>query len=133
MRWPGSAIPTAILTCTSPPQVTSNTCFTTVPRVHAFPRKVMQMAPGITVSQAVVAIEGDFADHASSAINVLEQRLRAQRNRPTVQHPLGWMVSERARRTGAPQRGEGCPEGCRSVTSGQLCLTHQTHCATDRP
>lgn len=70
--------------------------------VHEFPRHAMQMAPGITVSQAVVKVKGDFADKASEYTNVLEQNLRAQRNRPPVQHGLGWMVAERSRRTGKP-------------------------------
>lgn len=70
--------------------------------VREFPRKAMQMAPGITVSQAVVKIEGDFAAQASEYTNALEQKLRAQRNRPPVQHGLGWMVAERSRRTGKP-------------------------------
>jgi hypothetical protein len=70
--------------------------------VRAFPRLAMQMAPGITISQAVVPIEGDFAADAATYTNALEQQLRAQRSRPPVQHGLGWMVSERSRRTGKP-------------------------------
>lgn len=70
--------------------------------VRAFPKEVMQVAPGITVSQAVVEIEGDFASQAPHYTNALEQKLRAQRNRTPVQHGLGWMVAERSRRTGKP-------------------------------
>lgn len=64
-----------------------------------FPRKVMQLAPGITISQAVVKVEGELTqDH----IQKLETRLKIQRNRSTVQHGLGLMISERSRRTGKP-------------------------------
>lgn len=67
--------------------------------VYDFPRLVMKMAPGITVSQAVVNVEGEVTD---KNIRLLEARLKAQRSRPIVQHGLGWMVSERSRRTGKP-------------------------------
>jgi len=70
--------------------------------VRDFPRAAMNMAPGITVSQAVVKIEGDFASDAAKFTNELERKLRAQRSRQPVQHGLGWMVSERSRRTGKP-------------------------------
>ncbi len=70
--------------------------------VRDFPRAAMTLAPGITVSQAVVKIEDDFASNAAKYTNQLEQKLRAQRSRPVVQHGLGWMVSERSRRTGKP-------------------------------
>ncbi len=86
--------------------------------VREFPRRAMQMAPGITVSQAVVKIEGDFAAKASDYTHDLEQKLRAQRNRPPVQHGLGWMVSERARRTGKPGIDTE-PEKVKAIDAGQ--------------
>jgi hypothetical protein len=64
-----------------------------------FPRRVMQLAPGITISQAVVKVHGDLAQEH---IQQLEARLKIQRNRSTVQHGLGLMISERSRRTGKP-------------------------------
>ncbi len=67
--------------------------------VRNFPMKVMKLAPGITVSQAVVQVQGVFGQEH---IRELENRLRIQRNRPVVQHGLGWMVAERSRRTGKP-------------------------------
>ena len=45
-----------------------------------FPRKVMLAAPGITISQAVVTFEDP--DGYSAAVDELEQKLRAERNRP---------------------------------------------------
>lgn len=65
----------------------------------SFPREVMKLAPGITISQAVVKIEGEIDENH---IQQLEARLKIQRNRPPVQHGLGLMISERSRRTGKP-------------------------------
>jgi hypothetical protein len=65
--------------------------------VYSFPKSVMNLAPGITISQAVVKIDGDFQE---SHRQELEKRLKIQRNKKTVQHGLGLMVSERSRRTG---------------------------------
>jgi hypothetical protein len=65
--------------------------------VYQFPSKVQQMATGITVSQAVVRIEGNLeADH----INELERRLIIQRNKKHALMVPGLMVSERSRKTG---------------------------------
>jgi len=66
--------------------------------VSRFPKIVMREAPGISVSQAVVEIAEDEVN--SMHIKLLEKKLRIQRNKPVVQHGLGLMVSERARRTG---------------------------------
>ncbi len=63
-----------------------------------FPKKVMEMAPGITISQAVVKFETDFA----SAVNELERRLRAQRNKPMPSMTVGLMGIQRSRQTGLP-------------------------------
>lgn len=64
-----------------------------------FPRIVMQLAPGITISQAVVKVQGELAQEH---IQQLETQLKIQRNRSAVQHGLGLMISERSRRTGKP-------------------------------
>jgi hypothetical protein len=67
--------------------------------VLKFPRRVMQLAPGITISQAVVKVEKEITlEH----IQQIETILKIQRNRPIVQHGLGLMISERSRRTGKP-------------------------------
>jgi CRISPR/Cas system-associated protein Cas10 (large subunit of type III CRISPR-Cas system) len=69
--------------------------------VREFPRQVMTMAPGITVSQAVVTLKDDCSDYAAQA-NLLEQRLRTQRNKPVRSMTLGLMAVCRAQRTGLP-------------------------------
>lgn len=65
--------------------------------VRNFPRKVMQIAPGITVSQAVVKVDNN---DTSDALNLLEQKLRVQRNIPSVPLETGYSILKRARRTG---------------------------------
>lgn len=70
--------------------------------VYDFPRLVMEMTPGITVSQAVVELKEEFNQEH---IQMLEGKLRVQRNRQLVQHGLGLMISERSRRSGKPGVG----------------------------
>lgn len=48
--------------------------------VRLFPKRIMEMAPGIMVSQAVVRMERE--EDYPSVVEELEKRLRAQRNRP---------------------------------------------------
>lgn len=69
--------------------------------VRDFERFVATQLPGLNVSQAVVKIPEEYADlrEASRAVN---RKLQIQRNRPTPPNELGWMISERARRTGRP-------------------------------
>lgn len=69
--------------------------------VKNFPKKVMEMAPGITISQAVVKMEGKYADF-SAAVDELESRLRTQRNEPMRSLTLGLMGIQRSRKTGLP-------------------------------
>ncbi|MDY0141567.1 MAG: hypothetical protein RBR97_06710 [Bacteroidales bacterium] len=66
--------------------------------VREFPKKVMEIAPGITISQAVVTIETDFEE----AVNLLEEKLKVQRNRPYNSTTLGLTGIRRARNTGMP-------------------------------
>lgn len=65
-----------------------------------FPKKVMQMAPGITISQAVTAFEddNDFGD----AVDRVEEILKTQRNKPPKSVTLGLMGIKRANDTGLP-------------------------------
>ena len=65
--------------------------------VFIFPKTVMESAPGITISQAVVSFEGD---EVSEAIEQLELKLKAQRNRVVSPPEIGFMGLERSRRTG---------------------------------
>lgn len=68
--------------------------------VRNFPRFAMEMAPGITISQAVVKIKDD-SEYAKKA-EELEQRLHAQRNHPVKSLTTGLMAIERSRKTGLP-------------------------------
>jgi hypothetical protein len=69
--------------------------------VRNFENFIATKMPGLSVSQAVVELSGDFAklQDASRQVN---RQLQIQRNRPTPPSELGWMISERARRTGRP-------------------------------
>lgn len=67
--------------------------------VLEFPKKVMELVPGITVSQAVVEYKDDseFGD----AIDEIEEKLKAQRNKQVGTHPV-FMSMQRSRQTGLP-------------------------------
>jgi hypothetical protein len=69
--------------------------------VLEFPKTVMEMAPGITISQAVVAMEGKNKDY-SNASDELEKRLRIQRNKPVKPINLGLIGTLHSRKTGLP-------------------------------
>lgn len=68
--------------------------------VREFPRRAMEKAPGITISQAVVKIKDD-SEYAKKA-EELEERLHAQRNHPVKSLTTGLMAIERSRKTGLP-------------------------------
>ncbi len=74
--------------------------------VRKFPKKVMTMAPGITISQAVVLADTDFG----KAIDELEMLLKEQRNKPPRSVTLGLLGVKRANSTGLPavRIEEGC-------------------------
>ena len=56
------------------------------------------MAPGITISQAVVKLDG-----SGNETQLLEDRLKIQRNKTiSITNGIGLMVTETARRTGSP-------------------------------
>jgi hypothetical protein len=71
-----------------------------------FPKKVMEMAPGITISQAVVSYKSDIASNEDKAfekaVDELERKLRAQRNKLMQSTTLGLMGIKRAPKTGLP-------------------------------
>jgi len=73
--------------------------------VLKFPFDVMNMAPGITVSQAVVKMEGDH-EIFENAVDELELRLKAQRNKPFRSATIGFMGMLRSRTTGQPAVGK---------------------------
>jgi hypothetical protein len=67
--------------------------------VLRFPKKVMEMAPGITISQAVVPYsEKDF----QKAVDDLENKLRSQRKKPMNSITVGLMGMKRSPKTGLP-------------------------------
>jgi hypothetical protein len=71
-----------------------------------FPREVMTMAPGITISQAVVpfiSTEANGTDTAfENAVESLEKKLRAQRNKPMQSITMGLTGVKRSPKTGLP-------------------------------
>lgn len=69
--------------------------------VLLFPKKVREIAANITISQAVARFQmggGNF----KTALNELEKKLHAQRNKPAKSLTIGLMAMERARTTGLP-------------------------------
>lgn len=65
--------------------------------VRKFPKEVMEMAPGITISQAVVSYQ---EEELNESLQELENKLREQRNRIPIPFEAGFMGTERSRRTG---------------------------------
>lgn len=68
-----------------------------------FPKAVAEYAPGLSLSQAIVKIEGEIQ---KKHFDELEKKLRAQRNRPLRSSFPGFHAFERSRRTGLPL----CPD-----------------------
>ena len=66
-----------------------------------FPKKVMTMAPGITISQAVVALKDDLSDYKDQA-NEIEKSLVIQRNKQVRPTNLGLIAIKRSPTTGFP-------------------------------
>lgn len=66
--------------------------------VREFPKRVMTMAPGITISQAVVPLNDDFG----KAIDDIEALLKIQRNKPSRSVTTGLIGIKRANNTGLP-------------------------------
>jgi len=68
--------------------------------VLSFPKQIMELAPGITISQAVVRI--DDGEISKEHIDELERKLRTQRNKPFIPFVVGLMSVNRTRTTGLP-------------------------------
>ena len=66
--------------------------------VREFPKKIMTMAPGITISQAVIPLGDDFG----KAIDEIEAKLKIQRNKPSLSVLAGLIGIKRANNTGLP-------------------------------
>lgn len=69
--------------------------------VRAFPKTVMEKAPGITISQAVVELLPDESNFEEQ-VEELERRLHVQRNKPQRSATYGTMAMLRSRKTGLP-------------------------------
>lgn len=69
--------------------------------VRDFPKSIMQKAYGVTVSQAVVEMSGEFSS-LDSAINELEKRLRIQRSRASLPLDKSISILKLASRTAKP-------------------------------
>lgn len=69
--------------------------------VRYFPKTVMEKAPGITISQAVVELRNDESDFKEQ-VEELERRLHVQRNMPLRSMTMGTMAMLRSRKTGLP-------------------------------
>ena len=67
--------------------------------VLKFPKTVMKFAPGITISQSVVKVDGEIE---KKHLDELERRLRTQRNKPLRPFDVGLMAMKRSRKTGLP-------------------------------
>ncbi len=82
--------------------------------VKLFPKQIVEHAPGITISQAVVKYGKESpndndghgckseASDFESAVLKLEEKLRTQRNKPMRSPTIGLMGIERSRQTGLP-------------------------------
>lgn len=66
-----------------------------------FPKKVMTIAPGITISQAVVPLKDDLSDYEIQA-DKLEKLLVSQRNKQVRPMTLGMIAISRSPATGLP-------------------------------
>ncbi len=69
--------------------------------VRNFPKKVMELAPEITMSQAVVKMEGVLSEF-SQAVKELDKRLRTQRNKSFPSTTTGLIGIKRSQSTGLP-------------------------------
>ncbi len=68
--------------------------------VREFPKKIMQKAFGITISQAVVKMAGD--EQTQEEINELEKKLKIQRNKPSIPLDLSINIMKLAPKTARP-------------------------------
>lgn len=68
--------------------------------VRTYPKVILEFAPGIHISQAVVEISETEEFHVKS--EELERKLTAQRNNPIRPVDLGYIAINRSRRTGLP-------------------------------
>jgi hypothetical protein len=70
--------------------------------VREFPKKIMQKAYGITISQAVVDMEKPEFDTQDKAIKELEKRLKTQRNKPSIPLDMSINILQLTKKTARP-------------------------------
>ncbi|MEI6421133.1 MAG: hypothetical protein WCP55_02885 [Lentisphaerota bacterium] len=70
--------------------------------VLKLPKRAQEMAPGITLSQAVVVFDGELK---KEDMDNLEEKLKIQRNKVNRPSEIGLAASLRSRRTGKPASG----------------------------
>jgi hypothetical protein len=70
--------------------------------VREFPKKIMQKAYGITISQAVVDMEKPKFNTQEKAIKELEKKLKTQRNKPSIPLDISINIMELAPKTARP-------------------------------
>lgn len=70
--------------------------------IREFPKKVMSMAPGVTISQAVCQLKDNSVESFAKAVSDAEQKLKIQRNITAPSLTLGWMGMKRSTSTGSP-------------------------------
>jgi hypothetical protein len=99
--------------------------------VRTFAKEVMTEAPGITISQAVVKMEGEYSDYGKAS-NELEKRLRTQRNRASRPMTLGLMAIRRAPTTGLPAVEDVKNDGLIDEASFQKRQFEQTKLLTEK-
>lgn len=76
--------------------------------VLEFPKLVMKKAPGITISQAVVPHSNPL--NFEKDVDLLEARLREQRNKPVAPLTIGMIGIQRSRQTGLPVAASSCKD-----------------------
>ena len=91
-----------------------------------FPKRVLEAAPGITISQAVIEIPEQEGVKLQQATQELEKRLRAERNMPMQPITAGLMGIQRSRETGLPERWHGDSGACDEGTYQKLSAGKRT-------
>jgi hypothetical protein len=69
--------------------------------VKIAPKNIQEFAPGVTFSQAVVKMEGEYKEF-KNAVTQLHKLLKTQRNKPMRSQTLGLMGIKRSPQTGLP-------------------------------
>lgn len=69
--------------------------------VEKAPKTIQEFAPGVTFSQAVVKMEGEYKEF-KAAVTQLHKLLKIQRNKPMRSQTLGLMGIKRSPQTGLP-------------------------------